>query len=103
MNDFDFRRAALAEIAESREVKKLAAGAALGIRDKARSNVQAIYPGTSRAQAIDVDGGTDAEGVYADVGYNKLHTGFVLFFSEVGTVKMSPRPHLRPAMESYAI
>lgn len=101
--DFDFRAAALDEIANSAAVKALVGKAAVGIRNDARDRVRGYYGETARANALEVEAGIDAEGIYADVGYLKRHPGFVLFFSEVGTVKMSPRPHLVPAMSAYSI
>lgn len=73
--------------------------AAIKVAQRARANVRAHYPGTKRAAAIEaVTGLSDADGPYADVGYLKRHPGMVLFFSEVGTVTMAPRPHLRQAL-----
>ena len=67
----------------------------IDVRDRARANAQVI---TSKTDAIVSKPGLDAEGVYTDVGYNKHHPGFFLWWHEVGTVRDAPRPHLRPAL-----
>ena len=68
------------------------------IRDQARSNAGSIS--ATRANAIDTDLDRDSEGLYIDVGYNKHHPGFVLWWAEVGSRHQSPSPHLRPAVQA---
>ena len=68
------------------------------IRDQARKNAASIS--ASRSDAIDTDLSRDAKGLYVDVGYNKYHPGFVLWWAEVGSVHQSPSPHLRPAVQA---
>lgn len=78
--------------------------AAAAVAAQARANVAGHYPGSHRANAIvAVTGQSDEQGPYADVGYARNHPGFVLFWSEVGTANMSPRPHLRQALTQVRI
>lgn len=83
------------------------------IRDQARANANSIgsgavrrdsrgrfIAGSRRSDAIDTDLGRDSKGLYVDVGYNKHHPGFVLWWAEVGSRHQSPSPHLRPAVQA---
>lgn len=70
------------------------------MRDEARETAREI---TSKTNAIEVEGGTDALGVYADVGYLRHHPGFFLWWHEVGTRNHPPTPHLRPTMRRRRI
>jgi len=65
------------------------------VRDRARQSAKAIDP--DDVEAIATDHGRDSEGNWADVGYDKHHPGFPLWWHEVGTSKFPPTPHLRPA------
>jgi hypothetical protein len=65
------------------------------VRDQARSNARIISRDTDAIVSTDVD--KDTEGSYVDVGYEKTDPGFVLWWHEVGTSKIPPSPHLRPA------
>lgn len=72
------------------------------VRDKARENARPIAP--DRVEAIVSTGAQrDADGVYADIGYDKSHPGFVLWWHEFGTRLFPARPHLRPAAASRVI
>lgn len=95
--------AAIAELESRPEVRDYLGKIADKVRDDARANARSYYPASRRVQAIISRTGTDAQGAYADVGYDATQSGFVLWFSEVGTVKMSPRPHLRAAVASNAV
>lgn len=66
------------------------------VRDRARVNARGI---SDKTDAIVSVPGEDADGVYARIGYDKHHPGFVLWWHEVGTVNHPPRPHLRPALQ----
>lgn len=107
---FQFNEAALAEIADSASMADMLDDAGRKVRGKARANARAIYPGHGNGEAVGKaktpiergiisSPGRDSEGRYVDVGYHHGHAGFVLFFTEVGTSQMSPRPHLRPAVD----
>lgn len=73
------------------------------VRDEARDNVVAL-PHLSGARsatpekAIIAVPGEDVTSVYVDVGYDKDHPGFYLWWAEVGTRYQPPTPHLRPAV-----
>jgi transcriptional regulator GlxA family with amidase domain len=88
-------------VALNRFVNTSAASAAIfqrvanDIRDEARVNAEPI---TSKTEAIESEMGTDALGIYADVGYRKRHPGFFLWWWEVGTRRHAARPHLRPTL-----
>lgn len=101
--DIDWAPGALAALAESPEVAAFIESAATKVRDQARNNAAAQYPGTSRTRGIAVESGRDAHGAYSDVGYTRTHPGFVLWWSEVGTQQMSPRPHLRAALHQIRL
>lgn len=107
---FDFDESALQEIADSAGMGEMLDQVSRKVRGKARANARAIYPAhgdgdpvgdkkTPIERGIIAAPGRDAEGRYVDVGYHHGHAGFVLFWTEVGTTRMSPRPHLRPAVE----
>lgn len=99
MKDIHWNRGALEELASSDAMRNMLHKAGNAVRDTARANVQSHYPGTQRARAIWTESGTDAESAYADVGYRRSSPGWVLFYSEIGTSLMSPRPHLRAALD----
>ncbi len=83
---------------QARAVFKLIGNA---VRDEARANVPDDLKGHREAnpeKAIVSIVGTDVEGVYVDVGYNKDHPGFYLWWAEVGTQDQAAQPHLRPAL-----
>jgi hypothetical protein len=65
------------------------------VRDQARVNASSISNDTDAIVSNDVE--SDSEGHYVDVGYDKHHPGFTLWWQEVGTSKFPPQPHLRPA------
>lgn len=95
--DFEFDRAALAELARSESVRRLLDREALAIRGRARANAADIS--SELADAIDVESGDDADGPFADIGYRRDRPGFVLWWHEVGTVNYPATPHLRPAVQ----
>lgn len=103
MSDLDISSSAIREMESSPQVRRLLNDAAHDIADIARRNAMAHYPASQLPQAIAALNGTDADGAYADVGYTKHHAGFVLWWSEVGTSKMSPRPHLRAALTQVRV
>lgn len=96
-------QSALAELAQREEMRRFLGEIAEDVAVRARSNASAYYPATRRVQAIITRSGTDGESAYADVGYASDQPGFVLWFSEVGTVNMSPRPHLRAALQQTKV
>lgn len=96
--DVEWRRGALDEIGRSTEMAVFLTRVAENVAEQARRNARGHFPGTDRVQGIDTDFGVDEVSAYANVGYAKTHPGFVLWWSEVGTQKMSPRPHLRAAL-----
>jgi hypothetical protein len=107
---FDFNESALQEIADSAGMADMLDQVGRKVRTQARRNARAIYPAHGEGDAVGAKKtpiergviaapGRDAEGRYVDVGYHHGHAGFVLFWTEVGTTQMSPRPHLRPAVE----
>jgi len=70
-------------------------------RDEARANVPAGLGGSREIEpekAIIAVTGEDATSVYVDVGYDKDHPGFYLWWWEVGTRYHAASPHLRPAI-----
>ena len=68
-----------------------------------RAQANASWAG-DRAEAItSVPADYDRDGPYVDVGYDKRHPGFVLWWSEVGTERFPPRPHLRPALHGTSV
>ena len=103
MTRVDWRAGALDELASSPEMRSFLGDVADDIVDQARTNARAFYPGTNRVRAIAKETGVDAESAYADVGYTPTHPGFVLWWSEVGTQHMSPRPHLRAALQQVRL
>jgi HK97 gp10 family phage protein len=103
MTGIRWDQAALAALAASDEMRDLLDEVAATVRDTARSNAAAYYPASPRVRAIITRSGSDEQGAWADVGYDADSPGFVLFFSEVGTVHMAPRPHLRAAVEQTRI
>ena len=70
------------------------------VRDEARGNVPSNLKGSvsDPEKAIVAIPGQDAESPYVDVGYDKHHPGFYLWWAEVGTRYQAPQPHLRPAV-----
>lgn len=96
MADFNLDRRALAALVDGANGQRVLKQAADDIRDRARVNAAAIQPGHEAAIVTEV--GVDREGAFADVGYDKRHPGFVLWWAEVGTRTQSPQPHLRPAI-----
>lgn len=98
-----WRPGALSELAHSPELGEFVHKAARAVAKEAKANVVGHYPSTRRAKAIDTDSGMDAQSAYADVGYTASHPGFVLWWSEVGTQDMSPRPHLRAALNQVRL
>lgn len=98
---FQANRRGFRDLERSEDVQAVVELAAERVRDKARQNARPI---TSDTDAIaSTPASQDAEGVYADVGYDKRHPGFVLWFHEVGTFKIPANPHLRPAAASKVI
>ena len=95
--------AAIEELGRRPEVAAFVEKVATGVRNQARDSVKGHYPGTKRGRAIAVESGRDEISAYSDVGYTKTHPGFVLWWSEVGTQKMSPRPHLRAALNQVRL
>ena len=103
MTRIDWDESALAELASHAAMRDMLDEVATKVRDVARRNASAYYPASRRVQAIVTDSGVDAQSAFADVGYDRNASGFVLWFSEVGTTKMAPRPHLRAALEQTGI
>ena len=73
------------------------------VRDEARDNVVALpslagHRSKDPEKAIIAVPGEDATSVYVDVGYDKKHPGFYLWWAEVGTQDQAATPHLRPAV-----
>lgn len=99
MTRIDWDEGALADLARHAAMRDMLEEVATTVRDRARMNASAYYPASRRVQAIVCETGLDAQSAYADVGYDRDQGGFVLWFSEVGTTKMAPRPHLRAALE----
>ena len=89
-------RLAVNRYMRSSEVQDFIALLGIEVRDQARTNARVI---TSKTDALVSRPGLDTEGVYTDVGYNKHHPGFFLWWHEVGTARDAPRPHLRPALK----
>jgi len=71
------------------------------VRDKARQNVGSFSRDEEAIVSTKVE--RDSEGPYVDVGYDRHHPGFVLWWHEVGTSVFPPRPHLRPAASMKVI
>lgn len=67
------------------------------VRDRARQKASVI---SDKTDAIVSVPGEDVTSVYADIGYDKHHPGFFLWWWEVGTVNHRAIPHLRPALRS---
>lgn len=103
MTRIDWDESALAELASHAAMRDMLDEVATKVRDAARRNASAYYPASRRVQAIVTDSGVDGQSAFADVGYDRNASGFVLWFSEVGTTKMAPRPHLRAALEQTGI
>ena len=101
--NIDWDAAALASLAELPAVAEFIEDVAGKVAKQARGNASGHYPGTSRTRGIEAESGRDSRGVYSDVGYTRTHPGFVLWWSEVGTQKMSPRPHLRAALHQIRL
>jgi hypothetical protein len=72
------------------------------IRDRSRQNAKRIDPDDVNA-IVSTPVERDDEGHYVDVGYDKHHPGFVLWWHEVGTSQFPPNPHLRPAASGKII
>lgn len=71
------------------------------VRDQARRNVPDNLKGHRESEpekAIVAKVGMDELGAYVDVGYDKDHPGFYLWWAEVGTSDQPAQPHLRPAL-----
>ena len=78
------------------------------VRTRARDLAKPITSGAGRGaggrftlgmvQAIVAEMSEDESGLFVDVGYDKKHRGFVLWWHEVGTSKFPASPHLRPAL-----
>lgn len=90
-------RAAIEDLARSGDARRLMDSAGAAVRDEARRTAAAVSGWRTSAIVHEVD--QDADGVYANIGYDKSKPGFVLFFHEVGTSKHGPTPHLRPAIQ----
>ncbi len=75
------------------------------VRDEARDNVPAALKNDTPdpENAIVSQVGLDALGAYVDIGYDKEHPGFYLWWWEVGTKRHAPLPHLRPALRPGVI
>lgn len=94
--DFRMIPGALERLERSAETREVIEEAAKVVRDRARQNARPIAP--DRVDGIVAESGQDEKGVYADVGYDKTHPGFVLWWHEVGTSQHPASPHLRPAL-----
>lgn len=103
MTRIDWDEAALEALASHPAMREMLDDVATQVRNRARDNASGYYAPSRRISAIITESGTDRQGAFADVGYDRTHPGFVLFFSEVGTSRMSPRPHLRAAVEQTRI
>lgn len=95
--EFRMTTRALRELERAAETRALAERAAEGVRDRARRNARPISRDLSEA-IVSTEAGEDAEGVFADVGYDRNAPGFVLWWHEVGTKHYPATPHLRPAL-----
>lgn len=95
MTDFRLRPGALDSFMRTSEPRRRIGEIGLRVRDRARVNATPI---SHNADAIIAVPGEDAQGVFVDVGYDKTHPGFVLWWHEVGTRNHPARPHLRPAL-----
>ncbi len=93
-------RRAVERYLRSSETQDFIARLGIVVRDRARVNAQQI---TSKTDALISKPGMDGEGVFVDVGYNKDHPGFFLWWHEVGTVRHAPTPHLRPALTQASV
>lgn len=97
--DFEIERGALDRLLRSdlgwlRKVGNI-------VRDEARANVPADLTGQrapDAEQAIIAVADEDSESPFVDIGYNKRHPGFYLWWHEVGTSDSPAQPHLRPAL-----
>jgi hypothetical protein len=85
---------AVAGLAHGQDAARYIAKLGQDVRDRARLTAASI---SNKTDAIISVPGEDVTSVYADVGYDKHHPGFFLWWWEVGTVNHPPRPHLRPA------
>lgn len=103
VSGIDWDAGALEELARHAAMRDMLEEVATAVRDRARLNASAYYPASRRVQAIIAETGTDSQSAYADVGYDRDQGGFVLWFSEVGTAKMAPRPHLRAALDQTSV
>lgn len=101
--NIDWTPGVLNALARTPEMAALLNRAAEKVADQARTNAAAHYPGSTRPLGIDTATGVDARSAYADVGYTRTHPGFVLWWSEVGTQRMAPRPHLRRALAQVSL
>lgn len=97
MDGFNLRldRGALERMVQGPDGQKLMRLVGEDIRDRARINARVI---TDKTGAIISQVGVDTQSVYVDIGYDKHHPGFFLWWWEVGTKNHPPRPHLRPAL-----
>ncbi len=99
MTDFAVDRRALDRLVRSAAPFWRLVGNA--VRDEARRNVDPMLSGirsSNPGAAIIAVPGEDSESAYVDVGYDKHHPGFYLWWWEVGTRDVGARPHLRPAL-----
>lgn len=99
----ELNQSAIAALGRSASMSALLDNVAERVATQARRNVTGHFPGTARAEGIAVVSGVDQVSAHADVGYLRNHPGFVLWWSEVGTRKMSPRPHLRVALQQVRL
>jgi len=98
---FRFNERSMRELETSAEVEDLIEEVAEIVADKAVSNARAA--GLNGGALTSTPASEDADGVYADVGYDRHHPDFVDWFHEVGTSKFPPSPHLRPAASRRVI
>ena len=103
MTGIRWDRKAIESILHANETRRMVEKATTKVQTTTRENVQKIYPGTTRTKGIGAESGEDSESVYGIVGYTKDHPGFVLWWTEVGTRKMRPRPHLRAALNQVRL
>lgn len=95
--DVRINEAALRRLIEGDAGRRYFKKAADTIRDRARTNALAVDP--TAVGAIESVVEVDSEGLHADIGYNKNHGGFTLWWAEVGTINQPAQPHLRPALK----
>lgn len=98
MTDFDIDPGAFEELTSTALARAGLARVAEGIAEDARSGASRVS--RRLAEAIDVEAGADAAGVFADIGYRRDKPGFALWWHEVGTAHYPATPHLRPALRA---